>query len=114
MQLRPLVVRRMFSNLIDNAIKYGGCALVSAVQRGREVCVHIRDRGPGLPPEMLLRAFDPFVRMEDSRSRDNGGTGLGLTIARKLAMTSGATLTLHNRPEGGLEAIVRWQDIAQK
>jgi signal transduction histidine kinase len=110
MRLRPLVARRLFSNLIDNAIKYGGCALVSAVRLGPEVSVRIRDRGPGLPPEMMERVFDPFIRLEASRSRESGGAGLGLTIARKLAEASGATLMLHNNPEGGLEAVVRWAD----
>lgn len=113
MQLRPLVVRRLFSNLIDNAIKYGGCAIVSADRAGREVSVRIRDRGPGLPPEMMEKVFDPFVRVETSRSRESGGAGLGLTIARKLAAASGATLTLHNGPEGGLEAVVRWAEVGQ-
>lgn len=112
MQLRPLVARRLFSNLIDNAIKYGGSALVSAVRLGDEVAVRVRDRGPGLPAEMLEKVFDPFVRLEASRSRESGGAGLGLTIARKLAEASGATLSLHNAPGGGLEAVVRWAKVA--
>ena len=56
----------------------------------------------------LERAFDPFVRAEGSRSRETGGTGLGPTIARALALQSGATLTLRNHPGGGLEAWVTW------
>lgn len=114
LRLRPLVARRLFSNLLDNAIKYGGCALVTAERSGQEVSVRVRDRGPGLPAEMLERVFDPFVRMEPSRSRESGGAGLGLTIARSLATASGATLTLHNRPEGGLVAVVRWANALAK
>lgn len=110
LRLRPLVARRLFSNLIDNAIKYGNCALVSSIRSGNEVSVRIADRGPGVPPEMLDRVFDPFVRVETSRSRESGGAGLGLTIAKKLAEASGATLTLENGAEGGLVAIVRWQE----
>ena len=108
LQLRPLATRRMFANLIDNALKHGGSAAVSAARSNGAVTVLIRDRGPGLPDAMLERAFDPFVRAEGSRSRETGGTGLGLTIARTLAQKGGATLTLRNHPEGGLEARVTW------
>jgi signal transduction histidine kinase/heme exporter protein D len=111
LQLRPLATRRMFANLIDNALKHGGSAAVSAAGANGEVTVLIRDRGPGLPDALLERAFDPFVRAEDSRSRETGGTGLGLTIARTLALQSGATLTLRNHPEGGLEARVVWPSV---
>ncbi len=108
LRIRPLAARRLFSNLIDNALKYGGTAIVSSERAGEEVSVRIRDRGPGLPEDMLERVFDPFVRIDNSRSRQTGGAGLGLTIARTLAEKNGATLTLRNHPEGGLEAIVHW------
>lgn len=58
------------------------------------------------------RTFDPFYRADDSRSLETGGTGLGLTIARMLAQKSGATLTLRNHPEGGLEARVSWPSLS--
>lgn len=109
--LRPLAARRLFSNLIDNALKYGGSAEVSAERAGREISVRIRDHGPGLPPEMIERVFEPFIRVEDSRSRESGGVGLGLTIARALAEKNSALLALRNHPDGGLEATVRWRDI---
>jgi signal transduction histidine kinase len=108
MQLRPLAIGRLFSNLIDNALKHGGSARVAAVKIGGDVVVRVRDSGGGLPEEMLEKVFDPFVRVEGSRSRETGGAGLGLTIARTLAEKNGATLKLRNHPEGGLEAIVRW------
>jgi signal transduction histidine kinase len=108
LQLRPLAIGRLFANLIDNALKHGGSASVSASKVGSDVVVRVRDNGPGLPEDMLERVFDPFVRVESSRSRETGGAGLGLTIARTLAEKNGATLTLRNHPEGGLEAIVRW------
>jgi signal transduction histidine kinase len=113
MQLRPLAISRLFSNLIDNALKYGGSAVVSATSSQGAVSVRVRDRGPGLPEDMLERVFDPFVRLEDSRSRQTGGAGLGLTIARTLAEKNGATLALRNHPEGGLEAIVHWPAPSQ-
>jgi signal transduction histidine kinase len=112
--LRPLAARRLFSNLIDNALKYGGSALVTAERAGGpggDLIVRVRDRGPGLPTDMMERVFEPFVRVDDSRSRQSGGVGLGLTIARTLAEKNGARLTLRNHPEGGLEATVRWEDV---
>ena len=108
MQLRPLAIARLFSNLIDNALKHGGSAAVSAFSSAGEVSVLVRDHGPGVPEDMLEKVFDPFVRVDSSRSRQTGGAGLGLTIARALAEKNGATLTLRNHPEGGLEATVRW------
>ena len=108
LQLRPLAIGRLFSNLIDNALKHGGSARVAAMSNGKEVSVRVRDNGPGVPQDMLEKVFDPFVRVENSRSRETGGAGLGLTIARALAEKNGATLTLRNHPEGGLEATVRW------
>lgn len=108
MQLRPLAIGRLFGNLIDNALKHGGSARVAAAKNGGHVTVRVRDNGPGLPEDMLERVFDPFVRVEGSRSRETGGAGLGLTIARTLAEKNGATLKLRNHPEGGLEAVVHW------
>lgn len=112
MQLRPLAIGRLFSNLIDNALKHGGSAVVSASRLDGEVSVRVRDRGPGVPEDMLERVLDPFVRVESSRSRQTGGAGLGLAIARTLAEKNDATLTLRNHPDGGLEATVRWQASA--
>jgi signal transduction histidine kinase len=63
-----------------------------------------RDEGPGLAPQELARVFDPFYRVDASRSRDTGGTGLGLTIARGIAELHGGSIELRNRPDGGLEA----------
>jgi signal transduction histidine kinase len=109
--LRPVAVRRLFSNLIDNALKYGGSAYVSAERSDNDITVRVRDHGPGMGPEMLERVFEPFFRLEHSRSRETGGVGLGLTIARTLASKNGATLSLRNHPEGGLEAVVCWSNV---
>ena len=77
------------------------------------VLVGVADDGPGLAEEQLEAVFDPFVRVETSRSRQTGGAGLGLTIARALAEKDGARLWLRNRAEGGLEAVVQWPASAQ-
>ena len=108
LMLRPLAMHRLFSNLVDNAISYGGTAEVRVEQGGDGVRVRVRDQGPGLAEDELETVFDPFVRLETSRSRATGGAGLGLTIARALAEKDGATLHLRNLAQGGLEAIVHW------
>ncbi len=108
LMLRPLAMHRLFSNLVDNAVTYGQSARVSVEQDAERVIVRIRDSGPGLDGDELEAVFDPFVRLETSRSRETGGAGLGLTIARALAEKDGARLVLRNHPQGGLEAVVEW------
>jgi signal transduction histidine kinase len=102
---RPQALRRILGNLIDNALKYAGAAevTVSALPNGG-VAVTVSDRGPGIPEEALETVFEPFYRVEASRNRNTGGTGLGLAIVRQLTLAMNATLTLHNRDGGGLEA----------
>jgi signal transduction histidine kinase len=103
---RPMALRRCFGNLIDNAVKYGQRADVSVERGGGSACVRVRDRGPGIPPSELASVFEPFYRVEGSRSRESGGTGLGLTIARNIAEQHGGSIALANLPDGGLEATV--------
>ncbi len=99
-------LRRALRNLIENAVRYGERARVR-LERGRdEVRIIIEDDGPGIPPEMMERAFEPFFRLEKSRSRETGGIGLGLAIARTIARSHGGDLRLVNRREGGLRAIL--------
>jgi signal transduction histidine kinase len=71
---------------------------------GGEVEIVVDDTGPGIPPAQLEAVMRPFFRLESSRSRLTGGSGLGLYIARDLVTREGGTLTLANRPEGGLRA----------
>jgi signal transduction histidine kinase len=68
--------------------------------------ISVRDEGPGIPESELERVFEPFQRLEASRSRDTGGTGLGLSIARNVARAHGGNLVLRNVPGGGLEAVL--------
>ncbi|QYF94791.1 HAMP domain-containing protein [Massilia sp. PAMC28688] len=100
---RPLALRRCLVNLIDNAVKYGQQAVISVESSGGATRIRIRDNGPGIDPSELGRVFEPFYRIETSRSRESGGTGLGLTIARNIAEQHGGTLSLANHPAGGLE-----------
>jgi len=101
---KPQALRRCLTNLLDNAIKYGKSALVIVDDNDDRLEIRIRDEGPGLPQPELEKVFDPFYRLEGSRNRNTGGTGLGLTIARSIAENHGGKLTLRNRAEGGLEA----------
>jgi signal transduction histidine kinase len=100
---RPMDLRRCLVNLIDNAVKYGRDARVTADRINGAARIRIRDHGPGIARAELARVFEPFYRIEGSRSRESGGTGLGLTIARNIAEQHGGSIALANHPEGGLE-----------
>lgn len=99
----PIALRRCLTNLIDNACKYGGFAKISVGSDGDCAVIRIRDGGLGIPEDEMQKVFEPFYRVEGSRSRQTGGTGLGLTIARNIAEQHGGTIALYNQPEGGLE-----------
>jgi signal transduction histidine kinase len=101
---RPRALRRCLANLLDNALRYGGSARIEIEERPRELALRVLDEGPGIPEADLEHAFEPFFRGEASRSRETGGTGLGLGIARNIARAHGGDVTLKNRPGGGLEA----------
>jgi signal transduction histidine kinase len=101
---RPQALKRCLGNLLDNALKYGNSAVMLVDDGPERLVMRIRDHGPGIPEAELERVFEPFYRLEGSRSRDTGGTGLGLSIARKIAQAHGGTLRLRNLKDGGLEA----------
>jgi two-component system, OmpR family, sensor kinase len=103
---RPLALRRALGNLIANAVKYGEHARVSVQGAAGSAIITIDDDGPGIPDGDIERAFQPFQRLEHSRSKDTGGFGLGLTIARTIIIGHGGSLTLANRQAGGLTATV--------
>lgn len=99
-QVLPL--KRAFSNLIGNALKYGGTASVGITEAGGRFVVTVEDEGPGIPPADMERAFLPFVRLEELRGRETGGSGLGLTIAQAVARSHEGAIALENRASGGL------------
>ncbi|TGD98721.1 sensor histidine kinase [Methylobacterium nonmethylotrophicum] len=103
---RPQALRRILTNLIDNALRYAGRAEVAVRVAGGRIVLAVLDRGPGIPEDKLEAVLLPFVRLEESRNRDTGGTGLGLAIAEQLAGAIGGRLALRNRAGGGLEATV--------
>ncbi len=106
LRCRPLALKRCLTNLVDNALKYGQCAEIAVMDRPERLTLTLRDHGPGIPAAELQRVFEPFYRLESSRSRDTGGAGLGLSIARNIARAQGGELTLRNHPAGGLEAVL--------
>jgi signal transduction histidine kinase len=103
-EAQPGALRRALSNLLNNAVRYGERAQVQVSSGGEGVHVDIDDAGPGIPHDQLEAVFQPFYRLDSSRSRETGGTGLGLYIARDLLQRQRGTLTLANRREGGLRA----------
>lgn len=104
---RPQALRRILTNLVDNALKYGERAEVGVRLHAGAVLVEVCDAGPGIPEDQLAAVLQPFYRLEGSRNRETGGTGLGLAIAHQLSLSLGGTLVLHNRSEGGLCASLR-------
>jgi signal transduction histidine kinase len=100
------LLKRCLGNLIDNAVLYGGAVTVKVEDTPQCLTLRILDEGPGIPDSELENVFEPFHRLESSRSRETGGTGLGLTIARNIAQTHGGDIVLRNRPGGGLEAVL--------
>ena len=103
---RPQALRRALTNLIDNALTYAGSAVVRVEDSEQCLRIVVEDRGPGIPDETLHDVLEPFTRVDDSRNRDTGGVGLGLTIVRDIAAIHGGTLALTNRPGGGLAAVI--------
>jgi protein-histidine pros-kinase len=95
---------RCVNNLVQNALRYGKTAQISLKEEGEQIVIEIADDGPGIPQEMLQRVFEPFVRLEESRSKVTGGVGLGLSIARGIARQHGGELSLYNATQGGLVA----------
>ncbi|OLF51769.1 sensor histidine kinase [Pseudomonas chlororaphis] len=103
---RPLGLKRVMSNLLENAIKYGRKPAIELTADAEQVRVGVLDRGPGIPDSYHEQVFEPFFRMENSRNRNTGGVGLGLSAARAIVLEHGGELRLRNRDGGGLEAWV--------
>jgi signal transduction histidine kinase len=99
---RPNEIRRALRNLIENAIAYGSRASVSMEAQDRAYQIVVDDDGPGIPDADRKRVFEPFVRLEASRSSETGGSGLGLTLVKAIAEGHGGSVFLENRSEGGL------------
>jgi len=103
---RPDALRRALRNVIENAVRYGDRARVSISANSTSLDILVDDDGPGIPESEVERVFSPFVRLENSRNRETGGVGLGLSIARTIVRSHGGDIALANRPGGGLRATI--------
>ncbi|GLK86033.1 ATP-binding protein [Ancylobacter defluvii] len=95
-------LERVCTNLVENALRYGGAAFLHVEQRAAWVVLTIDDPGPGIPAEERTRVFEPFFRLEASRSRESGGAGLGLTIVKRIVERHGGRIELGDSVRGGL------------
>lgn len=110
--LPPMVLRRILTNLLDNAVRYGegGTIEIACTCEGKRTTVSVADRGPGIPVDELEAVFEPFYRVDKSRSSVTGGSGLGLAIAKQLADSNEWLLTIRPRGGGGVVAsLTIWQ-----
>ena len=103
---QPGALKRALTNLLDNAVKYGERARAAIRSTAETIEIIVDDEGPGIPEDELVRVFQPFHRVEESRSRETGGIGLGLAIALTVVQAHGGRLALSNRPGGGLRACI--------
>lgn len=104
---RPVHLKRAFNNLMDNAVRYGNVSvrlLPGNQEQGHRI--EVDDNGPGIAADKLEQVFEPFVRLDSGRNQATGGTGLGLANARSCVRAHGGEVSLHNRPEGGLQAVI--------
>ena len=111
-RIQPNLLRRAIRNLVENGIKYGGSVEVAVRRRGEWIAIEVRDGGAGIPEAELGRVQEAFYRVEPSRSRETGGSGLGLTLARAAAQAHGGALQLVDRREGGLCARILLPPVA--
>ena len=99
-----ILIYRMLYNLVENAIKYnrtGGRVTVTARQKGKHVYLSVEDTGNGIPEELKDRVFEPFFRVDKSRSRELGGVGLGLALVREIVIVHDGNIAVKSNPSGG-------------
>lgn len=109
---RLLALKRAFWNVIGNAVKFADQTRVDITETAGGFAITIEDNGPGIPENEMERMFQPFVRLEESRGRETGGSGLGLTIARAVIRSHGGEMSLSNRQEGGLKVVMALPKVA--
>ncbi|MDB5396872.1 MAG: integral rane sensor signal transduction histidine kinase [Rhodospirillales bacterium] len=104
---RPFALKRAVTNLVENSIKYATPPEIELASQDSAFVITVRDSGPGIPKDALEQVFTPYYRLDKSRGRATGGVGLGLTAAQAIVQGHGGEISLRNRPEVGLEAIVK-------
>lgn len=106
LQVQPMALRSCLNNLIDNALRYAGHALITLQDQKHLLLIRVIDHGPGIAADKREAVFEPFFRLESSRNRNSGGVGLGMTIAREATERLGGQLSLEETPGGGLTAVI--------
>lgn len=107
LQVQPMALRSCINNLLDNALRYAGAALITLEDHRDHVVIRVVDHGPGIAADKREAVFEPFFRLEGSRNRNSGGVGLGMTIAREAAERQAGQLNLEETVGGGLTAVIR-------
>ncbi len=102
----PMALRSCLGNLLGNALRYAGHACICLGDSPEQLTIRVVDHGPGIPASQREAVLEPFFRLEGSRNRDSGGTGLGLTITRDAVQRLGGTLQLTETPGGGLTVVL--------
>ena len=102
----PMALKRVFRNLAENAVRYGDRARLTVTTSATDYCISVEDDGPGISAHDLDRIFEPFVRLEKSRSQETGGIGLGLAIARTIVRAHGGDISISNAEGGGAKFTV--------
>ena len=106
-----ILIYRLVYNLVENAIKYnhaGGQVTVTVYQKEKHTCLSVEDTGSGIPEELRERVFEPFFRVDKSRSRELGGVGLGLALVHEIVRVHDGMITVKNNPSGGTVFEVRF------
>lgn len=104
------LLRRALFNLVENAVKYGpegGQVRICAELDGNDMVISVADQGPTIPPELRERIFEPFFRVDTARSRELGGTGLGLALVRAIAEVHGGSVWVEEHQAGGNRFVLR-------
>jgi signal transduction histidine kinase len=103
---QPVALRRLFANVIDNALRFGTSCEIALASCGAHLAVTIDDDGPGIPEDERQKVLDPFYRLEPSRNRATGGSGMGLAIAKQICEAHGGSILIAASPQGGVRAVV--------
>jgi two-component system osmolarity sensor histidine kinase EnvZ len=105
--LRKLSFNRCLTNLLLNSDRYGTQSWISVESQDKNILIHVDDNGPGIPVNEMTNVFKPFYRVDESRSLETGGVGLGLSIARNVVLSHGGSIKLEKSPFGGLRVSIK-------
>lgn len=105
--IRKLSFNRCLTNLLLNSDRYGTQGWVSVELQDKNILIYVDDNGPGIPPKEVINVFKPFYRVDESRSLETGGVGLGLSIARNVILSHGGAINLEKSPFGGLRVSIK-------